>query len=69
MEDILPTSCFNRLLQPNKWVTPPTDFWRRSLGCALVCKEFAERIDYSDPDRAYLAGLLHDIGIIVNSVT
>lgn len=69
IEDILLTNCFDQLLQPKKWVTPPTDFWRHSLGCALVCKEFAERIDYSDPDRAYLAGLMHDIGIIVNSVT
>ena len=68
IEDILLTSCFQQILDPKKWVTPPTDFWRHSLGCALVCKEFSERIDYSDPDRAYLAGLLHDIGIIVNSV-
>lgn len=69
VEDILLTSCFEQVLQPRKWATTPADFWRHSLGCALVCKELAERIDYSDPDRAYLAGLLHDIGIIVNSVT
>lgn len=69
IEDILLTSCFQQILQPNKWVTQPIDFWRHSLGCALVCKEFSERIDYGDADRAYLAGLLHDIGIIVNSVT
>src|ERR1700726_3881751 len=40
----------------------------QSSGCALVCREFAEQIDYYDPDRAYLAGLLHDLGIIVNSL-
>ncbi len=68
IEDILLTSCINQVLQPQKWATSPIDFWRHSLGCALVCKEFAERIDYGDPDRAYLAGLLHDIGILVNSI-
>ena len=47
----------------------PSVFWRHSLGCALVCKEFAERIGFPDPDRAYLAGLLHDLGIVVNSLT
>src|SRR5262249_49480665 len=47
IEDILLTSCFQQIMQPNKWVTQPMDFWRHSLGCAMVCKEFAERIDYS----------------------
>ncbi|HTT20565.1 MAG TPA: HDOD domain-containing protein [Candidatus Sulfotelmatobacter sp.] len=41
-------------------------FWEHSLGCALVCRHFARKISYPDPGKAYLAGLLHDIGIIVN---
>ncbi len=44
----------------------PTSFWEHSLGCALVCRHFARKISYPDPGKAYLAGLLHDIGIIVN---
>jgi len=44
----------------------PVAFWEHSLGCALVCRHFARSISYSDPGKAYLAGLLHDIGIIVN---
>ena len=52
----------------DKWVVDPGVFWRHSFGCALVCREFAERIGYNDPDKAYLAGLLHDLGIIVNSL-
>jgi HD-like signal output (HDOD) protein len=44
----------------------PIVFWEHSLGCALVCRHFAHKISYSDPGKAYLAGLLHDIGIIVN---
>jgi HD-like signal output (HDOD) protein len=43
-------------------------YWRHSLGCAAVCRELAERIDFRDPDKAYLAGLLHDLGILVNSL-
>jgi len=44
----------------------PVVFWEHSLGCALVCRHFARKISYSDPSKAYLAGLLHDLGIIVN---
>jgi HD-like signal output (HDOD) protein len=42
----------------------PSVFWAHSLGCALVAREFAARIGYSDPARAYAAGLLHDVGIV-----
>lgn len=44
----------------------PVVFWEHSLGCALVCRRFARKISYPDPGKAYLAGLLHDLGIIVN---
>lgn len=44
----------------------PVAFWEHSLGCALVCRHFARKISYPDPGKAYLAGLLHDLGIVVN---
>ena len=44
----------------------PVVFWEHSLGCALVCRHFARKINFEDPSKAYLSGLLHDIGIIVN---
>jgi two-component system, OmpR family, copper resistance phosphate regulon response regulator CusR len=44
----------------------PVVFWEHSLGCALVARHFAWKISYPDPGKAYLAGLLHDLGIIVN---
>ncbi len=44
----------------------PVVFWEHSLGCALVCRRFARKINFPDPGKAYLAGLLHDLGIIVN---
>jgi HD-like signal output (HDOD) protein len=47
-------------------VVDPVVFWEHSLGCALVCRHFARKISYADPGKAYLAGLLHDLGIIVN---
>jgi putative nucleotidyltransferase with HDIG domain len=42
----------------------PSAFWGHSLGCALISREFASRIGFPDPAKAYAAGLLHDIGIV-----
>src|ERR1700740_2475202 len=44
----------------------PLAFWEHSLGCALVCRHFARKVSFHDPSKAYLAGLLHDLGIVVN---
>jgi HD-like signal output (HDOD) protein len=44
----------------------PVVFWEHSLGCALVCRHLARKINFGDPAKAYLAGLLHDLGIILN---
>lgn len=44
----------------------PIVFWEHSLGCALVCRRFAQKIGFSYPEKAYLAGLLHDLGILVH---
>jgi putative nucleotidyltransferase with HDIG domain len=68
IEDILLGDCFSKMIPRDKWVVDPGVFWRHSFGCALVCQEFARRIGYQDPEKAYLAGLLHDLGIIVNSM-
>src|SRR2546426_751933 len=37
-----------------------------SLGCAMVCRKFSEKLAAADSEKAYMAGLLHDIGFMVN---
>jgi len=59
-------SCSVLNLMPSNSGLDPVAFWEHSLGCALVCRHFARKISYADPGKAYLAGLLHDLGIIVN---
>jgi len=59
-------SCSVLNMMPRDSNIDPTAFWEHSLGCALVCRHFARKISFPDPGKAYLAGLLHDIGIIVN---
>jgi HD-like signal output (HDOD) protein len=61
------TACsLMRLMPINQTSIDPQVFWQHSLGCALVSRRLAKIIRFKDPEKAYLGGLLHDIGIIAN---
>ncbi|HSR54359.1 MAG TPA: HDOD domain-containing protein [Acidobacteriota bacterium] len=36
--------------------------WNHALGVALVSRKLARRVGHSEPEEAFVAGLLHDIG-------
>ena len=65
MRDIAVSCCVLKLM-PEANGKNPIVFWEHSLACALVCRRMAKRIGVHDPEQAYLAGLLHDIGFVVN---
>lgn len=60
--------CMNQVMPADKWVMDPNAFWKHSLGCALAAQKMAKSIGCPEVEKAYLAGLIHDIGILVNSV-
>lgn len=64
MRDIAVSCSVLKLVPRGKTQLDPMVFWEHSLGCALVARQFARRIGFADPGKAYLAGLLHDIGIV-----
>jgi putative nucleotidyltransferase with HDIG domain len=66
VETILLTCCLGQAFPAKKWVLDPVVFWRHSLGCAMVCRKFSEKLAAVDAEKAYMAGLLHDIGFMVN---
>jgi putative nucleotidyltransferase with HDIG domain len=39
--------------------------WSHSLAVALAARILAQRVDFSDPDQAFLTGLLHDVGEMI----
>lgn len=39
------------------------ELWRHSVACAVSSRTVAKEFDLWDPDEAYVAGLLHDIGL------
>jgi len=66
VRDLLFSNTLSKVIPHDRWVVDPEVFWRHSLAVAMVSRKFAEMIDYPDPEKAYLAGLLHDIGTVVN---
>lgn len=66
LSDIAMSCSVLNLLPSEKTSIDPVVFWEHSLGCALVCRQFARKIGFENPGKAYLSGLLHDLGIIVN---
>lgn len=66
VETILLTCCLGQAFPAKKWALDPVVFWRHSMGCALVCRKFSEKLRAGDAESAYMAGLLHDIGFMVN---
>jgi signal transduction histidine kinase/HD-like signal output (HDOD) protein len=39
-----------------------TEFWAHSMKCALLAEHLGRELEFHDPDGAFLAGQLHDIG-------
>ena len=65
MREIL-TSCYLLKLIPADCPVDPTLFWEHALAVALASRHLARKIGFPDPEKAYLAGLLHDFGVIMN---
>ncbi len=66
VQTILLTCCMGNAFPVKTWALDPIVFWRHSLGCAMVCRMFSEKLGSSDGDKVYMAGLMHDIGFLVN---
>ena len=64
VQEIAVSCSLLKLLPGLSFNVNPSTFWAHSLGCALIAREFASKIGYPDPAKAYTAGLLHDVGVV-----
>ena len=69
MKEVALACSFMKMLPKQIGGIDPVIFWEHSLGCALVSRHLARKLSLPDAEKAYLAGLLHDFGIIANMVT
>lgn len=61
------TSSFINAFEGASGVIDISTFWEHSFGVGMVSKVIAEKIKYHDVEKAYLAGIIHDIGEVVLS--
>lgn len=66
MRDVAVSCSVLTLLPHESSELDPVVFWEHSLGCALVSRQLSRKIGFRDPGKAYLGGLLHDIGIVAH---
>lgn len=66
--EIILTSCFLEVTDSSS--TSPLriqDCWKHAFGVGLVARRLAESIDHPQPEKAYVAGILHDVGEVILS--
>jgi putative nucleotidyltransferase with HDIG domain len=68
IQDIAMSCGVMRIVQSSVKAIDPVIFWQHSMACAIIARKLARSVGFGDPEKAYLAGLLHDIGYVVNLV-
>jgi HD-like signal output (HDOD) protein len=53
-----------RSTDASRWGPFATALWERSQICAVACETAARHLRMAEPERFYVAGMLHDIGYI-----
>lgn len=66
LRDIVTSCCLMQISPLSRGEMNASALWEHSLACALMARNLGRKLGYSDPERAYLAGLVHDLGILVN---
>ncbi|WP_417382864.1 HDOD domain-containing protein [Gimesia sp.] len=61
----LTVSAIHPNLATNSQFFDVDDFWRHSLSVAIGARQLARHLVICDPEEAFLAGLLHDIGKLI----
>lgn len=67
IKEIALTSSFISAFEDKGGVIDISTFWAHAFGVGMVSKIIAEKIRYPDVEKAYLAGIVHDIGEVVLS--
>jgi len=61
---VLSTSLY-RMFDKDGTVVDCIRFWRHSLETAIACREIAKICNYKPDEEAFVAGLVHDLGILM----
>lgn len=68
VRDLVYSCSLPKLFTGTQYGIAPGTFWCHALGTALVSQHLGERLEVENSDKLYLAGLLHDIGLLANAL-
>ena len=68
IRDLVYSCSLPKLFSGTQYGIAPTTFWCHALGTALVSQHLGERLAVENSEKLYLAGLLHDIGLVANAL-
>ena len=67
IKEVALTSSFINAFEDKGGVLEVAPFWEHSFGVGMVAKIIAGKIRYNDLEKAYIGGIIHDIGEVVLS--
>jgi len=67
IREIALTTSFIDAFDQNSGAVGINTFWEHSFGVGMVSKIMAQKVGYSDLEKAYIAGIMHDLGEVVLS--
>lgn len=62
IREVALTTSFINAFDENKGALDVSTFWEHSFGVGMVSKIIAKKVGYPDLEKAYIAGIIHDLG-------
>jgi len=62
IREVALTTSFINAFDENKGAIEISSFWEHSFGVGMVSKIIAKKVGYPDLEKAYIAGIIHDLG-------
>lgn len=67
IREVALTTSFINAFGENSGAVEISSFWEHSFGVGMVSKVIAQKVGYADLEKAYIAGIIHDLGEVVLS--
>ena len=64
IREVALTTSFIKAFEADSGAFEISTFWEHSFGVGMVSKILAEKIGYADLEKAYIAGIIHDLGVV-----
>ncbi|MFA7060039.1 MAG: HDOD domain-containing protein [Pedobacter sp.] len=64
IREVALTTSFISAFEADSGAFDVTTFWEHSFGVGMVSKTIAVKVGYPDLEKAYISGIIHDLGVV-----